>query len=79
MLFSVTYYFAGGLDPWGNKFIYPVIDWSKPDQTMVVITLTAIFLALMHLITVAMAAARDSITKQCKPDPTGVYNDGFEP
>lgn len=62
---------------WGNAFIYPVVDWSKPVQTMVVITLTALFLALMHLITVAVATARDAIARKRLQDTTGVYNDGF--
>ena len=27
-LFSVIYYLAGGLDPWGHPYIYPVLDYS---------------------------------------------------
>lgn len=64
---------------WGNTFIYPVVDWSKPEQTMVVITLTALFLALMHLFTVGIAATRDAIAKRRLAVPTGVYNDAFTP
>ncbi|XP_073957115.1 protein rolling stone-like isoform X2 [Choristoneura fumiferana] len=78
VLFSVTYYNAGGLDPWGHSFIYPVIDWSKPQQTMVVVTLTALFLALMHILTVGIATVRDMIARKCFRDSTGVYNDGFD-
>ncbi|KAJ0182366.1 hypothetical protein K1T71_001735 [Dendrolimus kikuchii] len=77
MLFTVIYFFAGGVDPWGNPFIYPVVDWAKPEQTLVVITLTALFLALMHLITVAIASARDFITRRRLPETTGIFNDGF--
>ncbi|XP_072941941.1 protein rolling stone-like [Epargyreus clarus] len=76
-IFTVLYYAAGGVDPWGNHFIYPVIDWSKPEQTLVVITLTALFLALMHLLTVAIAAARDLIVRRYLTEKTGHYNDGF--
>ncbi|XP_075975292.1 protein rolling stone-like [Anticarsia gemmatalis] len=79
MLFTVIYYFAGGQDPWGNSFIYPVVDWSKPEQTLVVITLTALFLALMHLIVVGIASARDAIAKRRLAEPAGVYNDAFSP
>ncbi|CAH0695396.1 unnamed protein product [Spodoptera exigua] len=79
MLFSVTYFLAGGLDPWGNPFIYPVVDWSKPEQTMVVITLTALFLALMHVLTVGIATGRDAIAKRRLALTTGVYNDAFTP
>ncbi|KAH9641737.1 hypothetical protein HF086_003863 [Spodoptera exigua] len=79
MLFSVIYFLAGGLDPWGNPFIYPVVDWSKPEQTMVVITLTALFLALMHVLTVGIATGRDAIAKRRLALTTGVYNDAFTP
>lgn len=44
---------------------------------MVVITLTALFLALMHLLTVGIATLRDNIAKRRLRDTTGVYNDGF--
>lgn len=79
MLFTVIYFFAGGVDPWGNPFVYPVVDWTKPEETMVVITLTAIFLALMHLITVAVASTRDLISRKRLSEATGIYNDGFGP
>ncbi|KAI5644966.1 protein rolling stone-like [Phthorimaea operculella] len=78
LLFSLIYFFAGGTDPWGNPFIYPVMDWSKPEQTLVVVTLTALFLGLMHLITVGVAALRDVVARRCLRDTTGVYNDGFD-
>ncbi|XP_046978427.1 protein rolling stone-like [Vanessa cardui] len=78
LLFSVAYFIGGGLDPWGNAFIYPVIDWSKPLQTLVVVTLTALFLALMHIITVVVASARDFIIRKYFNDKNGEYNDGFE-
>ncbi|XP_028158828.1 protein rolling stone-like isoform X2 [Ostrinia furnacalis] len=76
LLFTVVYFYAGGNDPWGNAFIYPVIDWSKPEQTLVVVTLTALFLALMHLLVVAVAAARDAISRRLRTT-AGIYNDGF--
>ncbi|XP_049877621.1 protein rolling stone-like isoform X2 [Pectinophora gossypiella] len=78
VLFTIIYFFAGGLDPWGNPFVYPVMDWSKPEQTLIVVTLTALFLGLIHLIVVGIASLRDLIAKRCLRDTTGVYNDGFD-
>ncbi|XP_034834751.1 protein rolling stone-like [Maniola hyperantus] len=78
LLFTVAYYISGGLDPWGNAFIYPVINWAKPIQTLVVVTLTALFLALMHILTVGIATARDFIARKCLMDRSGEYNDAFE-
>ncbi|XP_032528651.2 protein rolling stone-like [Danaus plexippus] len=78
LLFTMIYYAAGGLDPWGNAFIYPVIDWSKPVQTLVVVTLTALFLGLMHILAVVVASIRDFIIRKFDKDKSGEYNDGFE-
>ncbi|KAG7310475.1 hypothetical protein JYU34_003258 [Plutella xylostella] len=77
MFFTLIYFFAGGLDPWGNAFIYPVVDWSKPEQTAVVITLTGLFLTLMHLATIGLASLRDRLIRRCRRDSAGVYNEGF--
>lgn len=30
LIFSIIYYFAGGTDSLGNRFIYPILDWNKP-------------------------------------------------
>ncbi|CAG4977822.1 unnamed protein product [Parnassius apollo] len=79
LLFTLIYYSAGGLDPWGHVFIYPVVNWSKPEQTLVVAVLTGLFLALMHIVTVALATIRDLIARRCISSSSGVYNDGFEP
>ncbi|XP_068626848.1 protein rolling stone-like isoform X2 [Battus philenor] len=78
LIFTAIYYGAGGLDPWGHVFIYPVIDWSKPEQTLVVAVLTGLLLTLMHLVTVAIAAVRDLIAKRCIDTSPGIYNDGFD-
>lgn len=74
--FPKLYFFF--LYRWGSAFIYPVLDWSKPEQTLVVATLTALFLGLMHLLTVAIASLRDVISRRCLRESTGVYNDGFD-
>ncbi|XP_061390127.1 protein rolling stone-like [Musca vetustissima] len=29
-IFSLIYYFAGGVDPSGNPYIYEILDWSSP-------------------------------------------------
>ncbi|XP_013177200.1 PREDICTED: protein rolling stone-like isoform X2 [Papilio xuthus] len=78
LIFTIVYYDAGGLDPWGHVFIYPVIDWSKPEQTLVVASLTGLFLVLMHVLTVGVATSRDIIARRCRSTPNGLYNDGFE-
>lgn len=45
----------------GDRWIYPVIDWSKPGPTIGIVALVALILVVLHLITVGLAAARDRI------------------
>lgn len=47
LAFSIIYYFAGGVDAVGNRFIYDVLDWSDPLSAALValaITMLAVFL-----------------------------------
>ncbi|GBP88031.1 Protein rolling stone [Eumeta japonica] len=64
LLFGVIYYLAGGLDPSGNPYIYPVIDWTKPGQTTLVVLATALFLLFLHVLVVALAAGRDALARR---------------
>ncbi|CAG4954420.1 unnamed protein product [Colias eurytheme] len=79
LLFTLAHFFAEGHDPWGNPFIYPVIDWSKPLETIIVLTLTALFFALMHMLAVGIATTRDFVVRKYTENKNGVYNDAFEP
>ncbi|KAM3967881.1 protein rolling stone-like [Aphomia sociella] len=78
LLFTLIYFYAGGLDPWGHEFIYPVMDWNKPQETLVVSALSGLFLVIMHVVVVAIATLRDAIARQFQRDVTGVYNDAFK-
>ncbi|XP_050666407.1 protein rolling stone-like [Leptidea sinapis] len=79
LLFTVAHFLLGGEDPWGNAFIYPVINWAKPLETLAMLTITALFFALMHLITVGIATARDAIVDKYNSRNNVKYNDAFEP
>ncbi|CAG4977818.1 unnamed protein product [Parnassius apollo] len=63
--FSAIYYLAGGLDKFGNAFIYPVINWGKPGPTLGMVAVTALLLVALHLATVGLAAIRDGIASRC--------------
>ncbi|KAI5644970.1 hypothetical protein NE865_02944 [Phthorimaea operculella] len=57
--FSVIYHLCGGTNTEGKKFIYAVVDWSKPGWTSLVVFLTAVALGVFHLLVVGVAALRD--------------------
>ncbi|KAJ2948097.1 hypothetical protein O0L34_g9893 [Tuta absoluta] len=66
--FSIIYYHAGGTNTAGKKYIYTVVDWSKPGWTTLVVFATAVTLVLFHLLVVAMAALRDWIRSKVTED-----------
>ncbi|CAK1602286.1 unnamed protein product [Parnassius mnemosyne] len=63
--FSAMYYLAGGLDKYGNTYIYPVINWGKPGPTLGMVAITALLLVSLHFAVVGLAAIRDGIASRC--------------
>ncbi|KAJ2948094.1 hypothetical protein O0L34_g9891 [Tuta absoluta] len=64
LLFSVIYYFAGGTDPFGNKYIYPTLDWGKAAKSGVMLVPTALFLVILHGLVVLIAASRNWLARR---------------
>lgn len=50
LLFTVIYYFAGGEDGRGNRFIYPVLDWSKPVPALITTAGTIVLGIIAHIL-----------------------------
>ncbi|OWR43541.1 hypothetical protein KGM_215655 [Danaus plexippus plexippus] len=65
VIFNVIYYFAGGTDPFGNAFIYPVLDWSNPGVAGITVVFSAILIIILHIIVTLMTEARDAIARSC--------------
>ncbi|OWR43540.1 hypothetical protein KGM_215656 [Danaus plexippus plexippus] len=65
VFFNLIYYVAGGKDPLGNPWIYPVVHWGEPATASVVVVVTGIVLIFLHFVTIALAAARNAISKLC--------------
>ncbi|XP_037960532.1 protein rolling stone [Teleopsis dalmanni] len=40
-LFTVLYYFCGGEDEYGNRYVYPILDWKSPSKG--IITFAGVF------------------------------------
>ncbi|XP_035732858.1 protein rolling stone-like isoform X1 [Vespa mandarinia] len=59
VIFSVIYYAAGGLDKYGYHYIYKILDWEKPGQTLIICIAGMAFIILMHLILCFFSKARD--------------------
>uniref|UniRef100_A0A2A4JU86 Protein rolling stone n=1 Tax=Heliothis virescens TaxID=7102 RepID=A0A2A4JU86_HELVI len=75
MLFSVIYHFAGGTDQKGNAYIYPVVNWSAPGTTILVVFITGLLLIALHLLTLGLTVARDLVAKRCVHHAVTVHVD----
>ncbi|KAL4716919.1 hypothetical protein ACJJTC_012730 [Scirpophaga incertulas] len=62
MLFSIIYYFANGLNPFGNPWIYPMVDWSNPGPTTGIVVACIVFLIVLHTFVVLLSRLRDYLT-----------------
>ncbi|CAG9796421.1 unnamed protein product [Diatraea saccharalis] len=64
MIFGIIYYFAGGVSPFGDRWIYPMIDWSNPGPTVGIVFASAAGLIIMHFLVVLISVFRDWISKK---------------
>lgn len=65
VVFSVAYYFAGGTDYMGRKYIYKVLDWAKP-QTALMIAAGGLCLTLfVHCTFCVLLWLRNLLVDKC--------------
>lgn len=65
LIFTLIYYFAGGVTSTGNSNIYPILNWGeKPLSTGLVVLGVAILLVFVHLIAVIIQLLRKRIGKK---------------
>ncbi|XP_034834767.1 protein rolling stone-like [Maniola hyperantus] len=70
IIFTVIYYAAGGTDPFGNPFIYPVLNWSDPGAAVLMIIISIVLVTIIHFITVLLSLARDALGRTCRNENT---------
>lgn len=65
LIFTLIYYFAGGVDSKGRNNIYSIINWGeKPLSTGLVVLGVAILLIFLHLISLVVQLLRKRISKK---------------
>lgn len=65
LIFTLIYYFAGGVDSMGNSNIYSILDWGEePLSTGLVVLGVAILMILLHLISLIIQKLRKKICKK---------------
>lgn len=86
--FSSIYWAAGGVNPSGNSYIYPVLNWDNLDLTAPFVVI-GLFVALpiVHALLWGLHLLRDFAVGRCvkqkcdgqmEPDTGGYTNGGFE-
>ena len=66
--FSYVYYAMGGVNEDGNRFIYSVLDWSKPNDALVVAGGALVGIVVIHLLLSAVYVADVAVAKRCGAD-----------
>ncbi|CAH2102244.1 unnamed protein product [Euphydryas editha] len=61
VIFSLIYYFADGRDPFDNPYIYPVLNWNSPGESMITVVFAAVIIVVLHFVVAMISVARDAI------------------
>lgn len=64
LAFSIIYYFAGGTDFWGNKYIYHVLNWENPGSAASVAAGTLVLIIFMQIIACIIQKVRYRLYKK---------------
>lgn len=57
--FNFVYYLSGGQDKFGNHFVYKILDWKKPNETLTICFGVFLFVVTIHSFLCCLAWFRD--------------------
>ncbi|XP_050589834.1 protein rolling stone-like isoform X1 [Bombus affinis] len=60
-MFSLIYYFAGGVDKNGYHYIYKILDWKKPVQASLICVGEGIFITILHSLMCFLEKVKDRL------------------
>ena len=69
LVFSIIYFFAGGTDYWGNRYIYHVLNWENPGSAASVAAGTLVLIIFMHIIACIIQKIRYRLYKKYFKQP----------
>lgn len=79
LIFTIIYYFAGGVDALGNRYIYHVIDWSRPVSATSVSLGVAVLAIFLHIIACLIQKLRYRLYKKYVRKPTLIITNPQNP
>ncbi|XP_075151371.1 protein rolling stone-like [Haematobia irritans] len=65
-IFSIIYYYAGGLDPNGNAYIYEILDWSKPGWAALIVIGCVVLVLVFCFLLFCLYKLRSYIYCKCR-------------
>ena len=68
VIFSVIYFVSGGVDKFGSRSIYPILNWEKPGRTLLVCFGVTVFLIILHCFYCLLASFRDRKFREERED-----------
>lgn len=64
LIFSIVYYFAGGVDRAGNRYIYNVLAWETPGKSTSVAIGVLVLTIFLHVLTWILQKLRTRLHKR---------------
>lgn len=65
VFFSIVYYLAGGLDKYGNHYIYSVLNWNRPFKTSLICIGNSLFMVVVHCALCWLSKLREKLYVNC--------------
>ncbi|KAL0850950.1 hypothetical protein ABMA28_006853 [Loxostege sticticalis] len=68
MVFTIIYYYAGGTNPFGDRFIYLALDWGEPITATATVFISAGVVTSLYIVVVLMTVLRNLLSRKLKND-----------
>jgi len=66
LIFTLIYYYAGGVDSKGNNYIYSILNWGEKPLSAAIVVLGVMFLLIfLHIIALIIQKGRKRIFNRC--------------
>lgn len=76
-LFSYIYFLCGGTGKLNRPSIYPILNWNKPIQTLVISTFALFFVIIVYVLVYGLVLMRRKLVNKWKPIASET-NGGFQ-
>ncbi|KAG5677933.1 hypothetical protein PVAND_007647 [Polypedilum vanderplanki] len=69
VIFTIIYTFLGGVDKYGENYVYPILNWKeKPISSIIVGTVSIICLGIMHMLICFIHTMRNKLYEYAKSE-----------